>query len=128
MRDRVDAANAFTISSLNSLIFSYALAVGGDRGAIVIRNDSDRGEGAEAVNRTWLFIFNAVTDLQMLLFPFLEFICSCGDTDLLLHNFSCRWKGFRFREGSVLAGEEYHVLREIELDLGQRKVGEWDFF
>ena len=72
---------------MNSLIFSYALAVGGDRGPIVIRNDSDRGEGAEAVDGVRLLIFNSVADLQILLFPFLEFTCLRGDTDLLLHGF-----------------------------------------
>ena len=30
--------------------------------------------------------------------------------------------------GSVLAWEENHVVSEVELDFGQREVGEWNLF
>ena len=120
---------------MNSLIFGWALLNWREnRGAIVIRNDSDRGEGAQAVYRDWLFIFNAVTDLQMLLFSFLEFSCSCGDADFLLHGFFLAVESFQRGDettaASVFAREKYHVVREIEPDLGNSwcnvyKMGEW---
>jgi len=116
---------------MNSLLISYAADEPRGRCAIVIGDDAERREGAEPVYREWLFILNAVADLQMLLFSFFEVACSCGDADLLLHGFFLAvgsvQTGDQTQAGSVLTREEYHVVREIELDFGQRKVGKGNF-
>jgi hypothetical protein len=71
----------------------------------------------------------------MLLFPFFVLVCPGGNTDFLLHELFLLVGSSdgeaRFdsdASGSVLAREENHVVGEVELDFGQRKVGEWNRF
>jgi hypothetical protein len=63
--------------------FSRAVSAAG----LVVRDNPDGGEEAQAINGDRLLILNQVTGLQVFLFPSFKLIGFRGDADLLLHGF-----------------------------------------